>query len=499
MNAHRLAPKVKAPFVNGIERAKHCGAFDTPRDVFCSRQPINSDTTVRLFADARARAAISLPLPSLTMPEGSTCVQNSSSSLSSSSSAAVNVDRAQIPDAVVLVHNGRPVRVNGVKDDTWAADSANPFVHDTDRYAKSCSLESGSFGNVWKVMWMGGAPPAAAGLRRRKYYAMKATPTAETFRQRWRNNDEREREQQRALAECDVMCRLASETTRHPNICYATHVWTERMPHFASYRHACMLFERRPTDLFTFMEKHKAKQAKRRRYLAQRTSESARVDCARKGLGIVHAGHVLAQIVDALRFLHERFALVHNDVKPENVLYDPATRQCWLADFGGTSAPCNERDGYDNRTATPWFASPERRACLPFDCRSDSWAIGVTAIEVVFGGKGIERWFRPAEWVTLMDQVVSPPTTRRHSPNGGIKRRRLVEPMDERFLDCIFPQSSFGDDDDDDDCDKTFDDRDRNRNADLRTLVQHSIQLLPTNRHDAATLLHTCATFLQRS
>ena len=137
---------------------------------------------------------------------------------------------------------------------------------------------------------------------------------------------------------------------------------------------ACMLFDRKPLDLFDFM--------RQRRW---------------RGFAVRKAGHILRQICGALHCMHRCFNLVHNDVKPENILVDPETLHCWLADFGGTSAPQTTRD-YDNTVATAYFVSPERMFCRPFDERSDAWSIGVLATELIHGKALLSSLFEEDAW-----------------------------------------------------------------------------------------------------
>lgn len=144
---------------------------------------------------------------------------------------------------------------------------------------------------------------------------------------------------------------------------------------------ACMLFDRKPLDLFDFM--------RQRRW---------------RGFAVRKAGHILRQICDALHCMHRCFNLVHNDVKPENILVDPDTLHCWLADFGGTSAPQTTR--YDNTVATAYFISPERMFCRPFDERSDAWSIGVLATELIHGKALLSALFEEDAWRRCLRSIL---------------------------------------------------------------------------------------------
>lgn len=97
----------------------------------------------------------------------------------------------------------------------------------------------------------------------------------------------------------------------------------------------------------------------------------------------IDAKLVCAPICAALAFLHSTFHLVHNDVKPENILIQPRNGHCLLADFGGAT-PASSKTGYELVTATKFFVAPERLRGEPFDERADSWSLGMLCCEVLY-------------------------------------------------------------------------------------------------------------------
>jgi serine/threonine-protein kinase len=84
-----------------------------------------------------------------------------------------------------------------------------------------------------------------------------------------------------------------------------------------------------------------------------------------------------------------RAGVVHRDVKPENVLLDQATGRALLADFGiaramaGDSATSSTGQGV--AVGTPAYMSPEQAAGEEVDGRSDLYALGVVAYEMLAG------------------------------------------------------------------------------------------------------------------
>jgi serine/threonine-protein kinase len=81
--------------------------------------------------------------------------------------------------------------------------------------------------------------------------------------------------------------------------------------------------------------------------------------------------------------------VVHRDVKPENILLEAGTGRPLLADFG--IARAMEANQTDPRTAlgvavgTPTYMSPEQAAGDVVDTRSDLYALGVVAYEMLTG------------------------------------------------------------------------------------------------------------------
>lgn len=86
---------------------------------------------------------------------------------------------------------------------------------------------------------------------------------------------------------------------------------------------------------------------------------------------------------NALAHVHNTCSLIHDDVKPDNIMWDSQSRKSVLVDFG---AALNRRvlpEGFFNPSGTPPYAPPEyllRRKGV----EGDVWALGVTML-FVFG------------------------------------------------------------------------------------------------------------------
>ena len=93
---------------------------------------------------------------------------------------------------------------------------------------------------------------------------------------------------------------------------------------------------------------------------------------------------VAVNLANAIGHLHQR-GIIHKDIKPANVLVNPATGQCWLMGFGIASRLPRERQSPEPPefiAGTLPYMAPEQtgRMNRSIDSRSDLYALGVTLI-----------------------------------------------------------------------------------------------------------------------
>ncbi|KAF3904246.1 Obscurin [Arthrobotrys entomopaga] len=89
------------------------------------------------------------------------------------------------------------------------------------------------------------------------------------------------------------------------------------------------------------------------------------------------------QMAKALSFIHDE-GIFHDDVKPDNILYDPASQNAVLVDFGAALRVPKDAGGEVefNPSGTPPYAPPEfleKRKSI----KGDIWALGVTMLFVI--------------------------------------------------------------------------------------------------------------------
>jgi serine/threonine-protein kinase len=108
-------------------------------------------------------------------------------------------------------------------------------------------------------------------------------------------------------------------------------------------------------------------------------------------MGVADAIPILIQICQGLQHAHDR-GILHRDLKPENVMLVPAGKRerAVVMDFGLAKEHISGAES-DRLTATgivlgtPEFMSPEQIRGKPLDPRSDMYALGVLAFELLTG------------------------------------------------------------------------------------------------------------------
>ena len=93
---------------------------------------------------------------------------------------------------------------------------------------------------------------------------------------------------------------------------------------------------------------------------------------------------IAARLAEALAHAH-REGMVHRDVKPANVMFDPATGSVKLADFGLARSVDAEATRSGVLLGSPAYMAPELLAGARADGGSDLYALGVLLFELLTG------------------------------------------------------------------------------------------------------------------
>jgi len=136
---------------------------------------------------------------------------------------------------------------------------------------------------------------------------------------------------------------------------------------------------------------------------------------------------IAMQVCDALRYAHLQQVL-HNDIKPGNILVD-AKGQVWLTDFGlsGSVRSCDSKNQAKDLHGTLRYMAPERFVGR-HDVRSDIYSLGLTLYEML----AMQPAFEAVTEAELIRKV------QHNSPVRPSRLQRQVpKPLETIVLNCI--------------------------------------------------------------
>lgn len=93
---------------------------------------------------------------------------------------------------------------------------------------------------------------------------------------------------------------------------------------------------------------------------------------------------IMVPILDALAYAHEE-GVIHQDIKPGNILMEERTQRPYLADFGIARSAMNEDYASNVIMGTPLYIAPEQINEEPADARSDIYSAGIVLYEALSG------------------------------------------------------------------------------------------------------------------
>jgi serine/threonine-protein kinase len=102
---------------------------------------------------------------------------------------------------------------------------------------------------------------------------------------------------------------------------------------------------------------------------------------------LLPAGYVvdiIIKILDALEYAH-REGVIHQDIKPGNILIEQRSTRPLLVDFGIAHSAIAETDSSNYIMGTPLYMSPEQILSTVPDRRSDIYSAGIVLFEALAG------------------------------------------------------------------------------------------------------------------
>lgn len=102
-------------------------------------------------------------------------------------------------------------------------------------------------------------------------------------------------------------------------------------------------------------------------------------------LSLDHSLNLIIQITDGLNYAHEE-GIIHQDIKPSNILIEKHTNRPLIVDFGiakTTHVESQMREGLV--IGSPIYMSPEQASGEETDTRSDIYSLGILFLKMVAG------------------------------------------------------------------------------------------------------------------
>jgi len=93
---------------------------------------------------------------------------------------------------------------------------------------------------------------------------------------------------------------------------------------------------------------------------------------------------IVWRCAEGLAFAHQQ-GLVHSDIKPANIMYDPDSDSVKMIDFGIGSIADSSKSKSGTILGTPSYMSPDQLAGIEIDGRSDIFSLGVVLFQLLTG------------------------------------------------------------------------------------------------------------------
>jgi serine/threonine-protein kinase len=144
---------------------------------------------------------------------------------------------------------------------------------------------------------------------------------------------------------------------------------------------------------------------------------------------------IVARVADALDYAH-RNSVVHRDIKPGNIMYDPQADTVKVTDFGIARITDSSKTKTGMVLGTPSFMSPEQLAGRKIDGQSDLFSLGVTLYQLCCGALPFQGDSMAQLMFKIANEPPADPLT--HNPALpdcllGILNKALAKEKEQRY------------------------------------------------------------------
>ncbi len=143
-----------------------------------------------------------------------------------------------------------------------------------------------------------------------------------------------------------------------------------------------------------------------------------------KLLPLPAAFHIVIKSAEALEFAHTQ-SVVHRDIKPGNILFEPKSGDVKITDFGIARITDSSKTRTGTVLGTPAYMSPEQLAGQRIDGRSDLFSLGVMFYQLVTG----QLPFQGDSMASLMFKI----SNEQHLP--AVSHNTSLDPCIDSILD----------------------------------------------------------------
>jgi serine/threonine-protein kinase len=99
-------------------------------------------------------------------------------------------------------------------------------------------------------------------------------------------------------------------------------------------------------------------------------------------LPVYEVYHIIKVVAEALDYAH-RQNVIHRDIKPGNIIYNPEDKQVKITDFGIARITDSVKTKTGSFLGSPSYMSPEQMTGSPVDGRADIYSLGVSFYQLL--------------------------------------------------------------------------------------------------------------------
>lgn len=133
----------------------------------------------------------------------------------------------------------------------------------------------------------------------------------------------------------------------------------------------------------------------------------------RRRLPVNQTIRIVSEVLEGLEVAHQE-GIIHQDLKPANILLENRSGRALIADFGIAKAMQIENAAKGLTVGTPIYLSPEQALAEDTDRRTDIYSMGITLLEMMAGTLPVRK--EPAK-ATLQRKIRAPDSFLLRSPS----------------------------------------------------------------------------------